>query len=55
MDGWDVTIWAFAGYIAVFTLVRFMNARRNKVLAELRDRAAAQAATAAPPASEAKK
>lgn len=44
MDGWDIVIWLAAAYVAVLTLVRFMTARRNKVLDDLRQRAdAAQA------------
>ncbi|HVA46800.1 MAG TPA: hypothetical protein VNH11_10585 [Pirellulales bacterium] len=50
MDSWDLALWAIAGYVAVFTLVRLMNARRTKVLGELRERAAAQASRA--PATE---
>jgi hypothetical protein len=49
MDGWDVAIWAAAAYMAVLTLVRFMTARRKKVLDDLRQRAAA--AQAASPAT----
>lgn len=45
MDGWDFVVWAVAAYVAVLTLVRFMIARRKKVLDDLRQRAAvAQAA-----------
>lgn len=55
MDAWDIAIWVIAGYVAVLTLVRFMNVRRSKVLGELRDRAAAQAAAAPPTDVEVKK
>lgn len=41
MDGWDIALWSVAAYLAVVTLVRFMAARRSKVLDELRQRAAA--------------
>lgn len=41
MDGWDIAIWTVAAYVAVLTLVRFMTARRKKVLEDLRQRAAA--------------
>lgn len=48
MDGWDIAIWTVAAYVAVLTLVRFMTARRKKILDDLRQRAAAaQAARAA--------
>lgn len=47
MDGWDIAIWSVAAYVAVLTLVRFMTARRKKVLDDLQQRAvAAQAARA---------
>lgn len=42
MDGWEIALWAAAGYIAVMVLVRMMSARRGEVLRELRDRAEAQ-------------
>lgn len=42
MDGWEIALWAAAGYIAVMVLVRMMSARRGDVLRELRDRAEAQ-------------
>ena len=45
MDGWDLAIWAVAAYVAVLTLVRFMTARRKKVLDDLRQRAAAAQAS----------
>lgn len=48
MDGWDIALWSVAAYIAVVTLVRFMTARRNKVLDELRHRAAAAQANRPP-------
>lgn len=49
MDGWDFVVWAVAAYVAVLTLVRFMTARRKKVLDDLRQRAAAaQAALPTP-------
>lgn len=44
MDRWDVAIWAVAAYAAVLTLVRFMIARRKKVLDDLRQRAATEQA-----------
>ncbi|HEX5445587.1 MAG TPA: hypothetical protein VFW87_17300 [Pirellulales bacterium] len=42
MDGWEIALWAVAGYAAVMALVRFMAARRTEVLRELRERAEAQ-------------
>lgn len=51
MDGWDVAIWSVAAYVAVLTLVRFMTARRNKILGDLRQRATAAQANL-PPATE---
>ena len=42
MDGWELALWAAAGYFAVMVLVRFMMARRTEVLRELRERAEAQ-------------
>ena len=45
MDGWDIALWSVAAYIAVITLVRFMTSRRNKLLDELRHRAAAAQAS----------
>jgi uncharacterized membrane protein len=45
MDGWDVAIWSVAAYVAVLTLVRFMGARRKKMLEDLRQRAAAAQAS----------
>lgn len=47
MDSWDIAIWAVAAYVAVLTLVRFMTARRKKVLDDLRQRAVAAQATRA--------
>lgn len=47
MDGWDIAIWAVAAYVAVLALVRYMTARRKKVLDDLRQRAAAAQATRA--------
>jgi hypothetical protein len=47
MDGWDIAIWSVAAYVAVFTLVRFMGARRKLLLADLERRAAAEASRAA--------
>ena len=47
MDGWDFALWSVAAYAAVLTLVRFMTARRGRVLTDLRDRAAVQAQRAA--------
>jgi hypothetical protein len=53
MDGWDIALWSAAAYVAVVTLVRFMTARRNRVLHDLRQRAAtAQASRPAPAANE---
>jgi hypothetical protein len=51
MDGWDIALWSVAAYIGVLTLVRFMTARRNKILVDLRQRAAAAQASR-PPAAE---
>ena len=53
MDGWDIALWSVAAYVAVVTLVRFMSARRNKVLDELRQRAAAAQASRPAPAEDA--
>ena len=53
MDGWDIALWSVAAYIAVVTLVRFMSARRNKILDELRQRAAAAQASRPTPAEDA--
>ena len=47
MDGWDFAIWSVAAYVGVLTLVRFMTARRNKMLSDLRQRAAAAQANRA--------
>ena len=59
MDGWDVAIWSVAAYVAVLTLVRFMAARRKKMLDDLRQRAVAEQAnrvtTAEAPGSAASK
>jgi uncharacterized membrane protein len=53
MDGWDIAIWLVAAYVAVLTLVRFMTARRDRVLDDLRQRAiAAQASRPATPAED---
>jgi hypothetical protein len=48
MDGWDIALWSVAAYIGVLTLVRFMTARRNKILDDLRQRAAAAQASRPP-------
>ena len=49
MDGWDIALWSVAAYVGVLTLVRFMTARRNKILEDLQRRAAAaQASRPAP-------
>ena len=45
MDGWDIALWSVAAYVGVVTLVRFMTVRRNKILDELRQRAAAAQAS----------
>jgi hypothetical protein len=52
MDGWDVALWSVAAYIAVMTLARFMIARRNKLLDDLRQRAAAAQASRPAPENE---
>lgn len=53
MDSWDIAIWLGAAYVAVLTLVRFMAARRDNVLKDLRQRAIAdQANRPAAPAEE---
>jgi hypothetical protein len=53
MDGWDIALWSVAAYIGVLTLVRFMTARRNKILDDLRQRAATvQASRPAPAENE---
>jgi hypothetical protein len=59
MDGWSVALLAVAGYVAVVVLVRMMNVRRDRLMAEFREkfaaekqkkkREAAQAAEAAKP------
>lgn len=45
MDVWDIAIWSVAAYVAVFTLVRFMSARRKNLLDDLERRAAAEQAS----------
>ncbi|HWB10019.1 MAG TPA: hypothetical protein VG826_12375 [Pirellulales bacterium] len=45
MDAWDIALWSVAAYIGVVALVRFMTARRNKILDDLRQRAAAAQAS----------
>lgn len=40
MDGWEVALWAAAGYLAVVPLVRMMLARRERLLVEFRARMA---------------
>lgn len=52
MDGWDVALWSVAAYIAVMTLARLMIARRNKVLDDLRRRAAVAQANRPAPVEE---
>ena len=42
MDGWNIALLVLAGYVAVSQLVRLMLARRNKLVAELREQAAAE-------------
>jgi hypothetical protein len=42
MDGWSVALLAVAGYVAAMTLVRLMLARRNKLISDLREQAAAE-------------
>jgi hypothetical protein len=42
MDGWDVLIIAAAGYIAVMTLVRMMNRRRDSLIDDLSRQATAE-------------
>jgi hypothetical protein len=36
MDGWDVALLTVAGYVAVSTLVRLMNARRAELVNRFR-------------------
>jgi hypothetical protein len=42
LDSWNVALLGLAGYLAVMVLVRLMIARRNKLLVELREQAAAE-------------
>ncbi len=42
MEGWSVALLVAAAYVAVSTLVRFMLARRNALVVELREQAAAE-------------
>jgi hypothetical protein len=35
MDGWDVVLWAIAGYVATVALVRLMINRRNELVGDL--------------------
>ena len=42
MDGWDISLLAVAGYLAVTSLVRLMRARRDRLVAELLDEAERQ-------------
>jgi hypothetical protein len=52
MDAWDIALWSVAAYVGVLTLVRFMTARRNKLLDDLRQRATAAQASRAPAKEE---
>ncbi|MBI3466256.1 MAG: hypothetical protein HY000_24850 [Planctomycetes bacterium] len=40
MDGWEVALWVFAGYLAIVPLVRMMLARRERLVVEFRARMA---------------
>ena len=42
MDGWDVTVLVFAGYLAVVALIRLMIAQREQVLRTMRGKAEAE-------------
>jgi hypothetical protein len=42
MDGWNAALLAVSAYVAVTVLVRFMLARRNALLVDLRKTAEAQ-------------
>jgi hypothetical protein len=42
MDCWDTALWVVAAYVAAMVLVRFMLARREQAIKELRERAAAE-------------
>ena len=42
MDGWNLTLLAASGFVAVTGLVRLMLARRNKLVLELREQAEAE-------------
>jgi hypothetical protein len=35
MDGWDMALWAVAGYVASVALVRLMINRRNELVGDL--------------------
>jgi hypothetical protein len=35
MDGWDLALWAIAGYVASIALVRLMINRRNELIGDL--------------------
>lgn len=39
MDSWDVVLIVVVGYLAVTTLVRLMNRRRQQMLSQLRQEA----------------
>jgi len=39
MDGWDVTVLVFAGYLAAVALIRLMLAQREQVLQTMRGKA----------------
>jgi hypothetical protein len=36
MDGWDIALWATAGYLAIAPLVRMMLVRRERLLVQFR-------------------
>lgn len=42
MDGWDIAVLVFAGYLAVVALVRLMLAERDQVVGRLRGKAEAE-------------
>lgn len=44
MDGWDIAVLVFAGYLAVVALVRLMLAERERVIERLRGKAEAERA-----------
>jgi hypothetical protein len=42
MQVWEIVLWIAVGYVAVMSLARLMLARHARLLAELRDQAAAE-------------